>query len=303
MKDKAVVDPNKSKGNPMNTGLEQYLTRIRQIQPGIAIEAAVINNDGLVNDVVVVNGETVFRFAKGEYGKWALASELRILSAIRERVHLPVPIPDVAHDEVITYPFLRGEPLTRTVLAGLNEEDRLAVAEQMAVFLRDLHGTPLDESLPATMAPVRYQDWLAIRQQAIEKLCPLLMKHQRAWLNALFNDMLGNPENFAYNPCLIHGDLGCYHILFDPKAKRISGIVDFGVAGIGDPANDLACLMQYYGAAFVTSFQQWYPQIDEAMLRRARFYAHGLELQWLLNGLSSGEPFWFAAHLGNARDY
>ena len=82
----------------------------------------------------------------------------------------------------------------------------------------------------------------------------------------------------------------------------MSGVIDFGVAGVGDPANDLACLIQYYSESFVNLFQVWYPEMDGRMMRRARFYAQAIELQWMLNGLRSGEKFWFAAHIGNARD-
>lgn len=287
----------------MDEGLGQYITRIRELQPGIQIEAAVINNEGLANDVVVVNGETVFRFAKGEFGARALKNELLVLETVRDRIHLPVPVPGYTNNDVISYPFLRGEALTRTLLDRLNEPDRMVVMEQLATFLYDLHATPLSASLPNSTAPVKYQQWLSIRAKVEEKIYPQLLKHQSDWLNDLFNEMLDNSMNFAYTPRLIHGDLGCYHILFEPKTRRLSGVIDFGVAGIGDPANDLACLLQYYGLDFVRELAQWYPWIDEAVMKRARFYARGLELEWLLNGMESGEVFWFAAHLGNARGY
>jgi aminoglycoside 2''-phosphotransferase len=37
-------------------------------------------------------------------------------------------------------------------------------------------------------------------------------------------------------------------------------------------------------------------------LPRARFYAQSIELQWVLQGLESGETFWYTAHMGGARD-
>lgn len=285
----------------MSDRLEKYLIRIRGIQPGALTKSAVLNDEGLANDVVIVNAETVFRFAKNEYGVKVLKAELRVLQAIRPYVSLPVPAPFYSNSDVIAYPFLKGETLTRAILFGLDTNERKIVINQMAVFLKELHGVPVDETLPATLAPVRHADWIAIRRRVEDKIYPLLMKHQRAWVEQLFDGILPDESNFNYIPKLIHGDLGCYHILYDPSSKRLSGIIDFGVAGVGDPANDLACLIQYYGETFVNQFQAVYPEIDIYM-KRARFYAQAIELEWVLNGLHSGEIFWYTAHVGNARD-
>jgi aminoglycoside 2''-phosphotransferase len=78
-------------------------------------------------------------------------------------------------------------------------------------------------------------------------------------------------------------------------------VIDFGVAGLGDPATDVGSLLQTYGASFVAQLQAAYPEV-ERLLRRARFYAQAIELEWVLLGLKRGQPFWFTAHLGNARD-
>jgi aminoglycoside phosphotransferase (APT) family kinase protein len=40
---------------------------------------------------------------------------------------------------------------------------------------------------------------------------------------------LENPESTEYKPALIHGDLASYHILFDPQAGKITGVIDFGM--------------------------------------------------------------------------
>jgi len=89
--------------------------------------------------------------------------------------------------------------------------------------------------------------------------------------------------------------------LCDPAVGRLTGVIDFGTAGQGDPATDLGGLVQIYGEPFVRRMLAVYPEA-EALLPRARFYAEAIELQWVMRGLTSGEPFWFTAHLGGARD-
>ena len=159
------------------------------------------------------------------------------------------------------------------------------VADQLATFLRQLHAIPYDACVPVTPAPCRYADWLGIRRR----------------LETLFAEMLADPANFDYTPCLIHGDLACYHLLFDEPSRSLAGVIDFGAAGVGDLALDFACLLQYYGGSFIECLYDQYPAARH-YAKRAQFYAQALELQWVLSGLESGEAFWFTAHLGNARD-
>ena len=139
-----------------------------------------------------------------------------------------------------------------------------------------------------------------IRERATEKVYPLLLPHQKQWAERLFDTGLSDdPTFFDYAPALIHGDLAPYHILFD--GNRITGVIDFGVAGIGDPALDLGSLISSYGESFVCQMGAEYLELD-AVLPRARFYAQSIEIQWVLLGIETGESFWFTAHLGGARD-
>lgn len=278
-----------------------YLPQIQSICPDLPVETVSINSEGLVNDVAIVNGNTAFRFAKDDYGQRVLAIEVRLLELIRPHVTLAIPQPFYIGQEAIAYALLPGESLLRGCLDALNEQAKQQVADQLATFLRQLHAVPYDESVPVTPAPCRYADWIGIRRRVEERIYPLLMKHQRTWLEAFFKGMLDNPANFDYTPCLIHGDLSCYHLLFDVPSHSLTGVIDFGVAGIGDPAVDFACLLQYYGGSFIERLYGKYPAARH-YAKRARFYAQAIELQWVLSGLESGESFWFTAHLGNARD-
>jgi aminoglycoside 2''-phosphotransferase len=113
--------------------------------------------------------------------------------------------------------------------------------------------------------------------------------------------MLMNPHSFEYKPALIHGDLRPYHILINSQNCEITGVIDFGVAGVGDPASDIGTLINTYGESFVIKMKNSYPNLEE-YLARARFYAQSIELHWVLLGIEMGENFWFAAHLGCARD-
>ncbi len=88
------------------------------------------------------------------------------------------------------------------------------------------------------------------------------------------------------------------HVLFDSDRRQINGIIDFGTAGIGDPAGDLSVAISEYGESLVAEMAGYEQMVD--YLPRARFGAGTIELQWALAGLKGREPA--LAHLGGARD-
>jgi aminoglycoside 2''-phosphotransferase len=92
-----------------------------------------------------------------------------------------------------------------------------------------------------------------------------------------------------------------YHLLFDENKQSLNAVIDFGVAGLGDPATDLGTLISSYGESLINQVEHTYPDL-QTLIPRARFYAQAIELQCVLLGVESGEQYWFTAHLGGARD-
>ena len=116
-----------------------------------------------------------------------------------------------------------------------------------------------------------------------------------------FENHLADTTNFEYELRMIDADIPPYHILFNAEQRRISGIIDFGCAGLGDPAIDLGQILYNYGESFLDRFYHVYPEA-EGYLNRARFYAGAQEARWLLTGIERNEQMWFAVHVGSAKD-
>jgi len=283
---------------------EQLRQRIKMIMPELEITHLEHNREGLINDIVIINHELVFRFAKNDGYAQILNLELDILDLVRPRVDLPVPSPVYRGPGSVVYPILKGQALLRGNLLSMDKAGKKETAAQLGKFLHNLHTTPIDNvgwDLPTTLAPVSWKKWADIRSRVEEKVYPLLLRNQITWVENLFDNALNDPHNFDYTPALIHGDLAPYHILFDVQNGDITGVLDFGVAGIGDPALDLGSLISNYGESFAIQLGEAYPGLD-ALLPRARFYAQAIELQWVLLGIETEDKFWFTAHLGGARD-
>ena len=185
----------------------------------------------------------------------------------------------------------------------LKAQDRFAA--DLAAFLRDLHTIPSDAltaaGLPPAPSPLRspalWRDHLAaIRAE----LFPHLWADQQAAIEDLFAPVLVGRLAMTNQPALIHNDLAAYHLLANPNSV-LTGVLDFGEAGWGDPAADTAALISGYGESFVARMIAVYPAIA-AHLERARFRAAYIELEWALKGVRTTDPAWFLVHLGRARD-
>jgi aminoglycoside 2''-phosphotransferase len=285
--------------------LESYEGRIRKAVPKIKIDSITLNREGLMNDIVIVNGEIVFRFPKHEYSFKHLKNETRILRLLRNYISLEIPSPLYEIDDALAYRFIPGEALRRDVLLRLAEDDQQAIADQLAQFFKELHGIPVNEisdfEIPMADALMKYDGWVNAYQRIRDKVFPLLLPHARDWAEEHFESHLADKNNFEYELKVVDTDVPPYHILFDSKKNRISGIIDFGCAGLGDPAIDFGVIIYHYGESFLKRFYNLYPDA-EAYLKRARFYAAAHEVRWLLTGIERNEPFWFAVHIGSAKD-
>jgi aminoglycoside 2''-phosphotransferase len=291
----------------MSDLLAGYLARIQADLPALHIAAARLNSDGMMNDVVVVNDDLVFRFAKNEHAKTLLAYEAQLLQVIERVVTVPVPHIEHCTDTYMHYRFVPGVPLYRHTLLRADAATQDRLAHQLATFLQQLHSIP-PNYLPTppwqTAAPSESRRAFYERQLTdIEQhVFPLLWADQRAWINDLFAPLRdGTVDMDAFTPVLIHRDLAAYHILYTPQAGDLAGVIDYGTAGAGDAAADWGCLINTYGEQFVRRMHQFYP-IPQATIDRARFLAGALELEWALIGIQSPDLSMLLVHLGRARD-
>lgn len=95
---------------------EAYRVRITALAPDLQVET-VARDSGQFNDVLVVNGTWIFRFAKSPAGVASLPGEVVFLRAVAGRLPLATPEPryvslDGPHPGM-AYPLAPGEALSR----------------------------------------------------------------------------------------------------------------------------------------------------------------------------------------------
>jgi len=288
----------------MQQGMEYWREQVHKIFPDIQIDTIERHQEGLVNDVLIVNQAWVIRFTKTDWGEDLMDQEHKLLQLLQSKLSLATPRSEKRGDNVLVYPYLQGETFLRAIWAKASPMDQQALANRLGEFLRELHSinaSSLDWEIPLTLAPVTRETWEDIYQRLLEHVNPLLQPYQEEWMRSLFETAFESENFFRFDPVLVHGDLAPYHILYSPEDHRLKAVIDFGTAGMGDPATDLGCLISSYGESLVEKIAGQYPQYDE-YLPRARFYARAIELQWVLLGVETGETYWFTSHLGGARD-
>lgn len=285
--------------------LESYERRIREICPELSLENVSLNNSGLLNDVVIVNDELVFRFVKRDFGYKDPREEANLLHFLKKHIMLPIPVPFYQSPDALAYHLIRGVTLRRDVLMRLAEDDQQTIADQLARFFKELHNVPVNEisdfELPKVPAQMNYDGWTKAYERIREKVFPVLMPHTRDWAIEHFESYLADESNFEFELKMIHGDIPPYHIIFDPQQKRVGGVIDFGSAGFGDPAIDFGGIIYHYGESLMNRFYKVYAEA-ETYLKRARFYAGEKEIRWLLTGIERNDVRWFAIHVESAKD-
>jgi len=288
--------------------MQRYLERIRALCPDLVASHVEANTDGQINDVLIVNHERVFRFPKGDWGRIALAKETKILELASRWVDMPLPIFERYEDETgpfVAYKLIPGKPLYRNEILVQEGPVQNRLAGQLGTFLYQLHSIPLAEverhEIPRSDAMRTLDSWLGLYEEIKRELFPVMSAYTREWVARHFAPLCEGRLSLDYRAALIDGDIGPWHILYDQTARRITGIIDLGTGGIGDPALDLGVMVHVFGETFLRRMDRFYPRIGE-LVERARFFAGASELGWALNALRTKNPFWATVHLFSARD-
>lgn len=242
----------------------------------------------------LVNDSVVCRIPKRSAVAKQMACEIDILRVVRR--YVSVNVPDISYIgprlanmplSLTGYPLIEGVPLQH--LADHVERQRFFPL--LGEFLSELHSIPLD-ALPRDVLWFRWtgevqagpvNGWeeglrgFCARIQ--NKVLPLLRDNTRRTVTREIVSFINRPEHFAFQPVLIHGDFAAEHILVDTETGRVTGIIDFGDCGLGDPAYDVwPELNPYYTRP-----------VDDTFFVRQRFYRRFAPFHGALFGLQTGD--------------
>jgi macrolide phosphotransferase len=235
----------------MFNSAEQLLAAARE--QGLQLTAKRPELDGSGADFIVVH-------AVDEHGTpWVVrsprrpdvleraAAERRALALVRARIPAAVPDWRLFSPQVIAYPRLGGEPAAVIDMSAggyvwcFDEKNPPAVfIDSLASFLAALHGIAEEDAVAAGLSvqrPSQIREAYARRMERSREVLNVPDAVWRRWQAWLAGDSYW-PEHSA----LVHGDLHPAHILVNEE-RRVTGILDWTEAHVGDPATDFA--LQY----------------------------------------------------------
>lgn len=273
--------------------LPAYTDAIAKAYPELAISSAKpFSQDGQYNDIIIVNESLIFRFPRYDIGLKTLATEVEILQHIQNRTSLAVPNPQFVQFEgalddcFMGYRLLPGRALTRQDLPTITDDKVWQkLAQQLAGFLLELHGVPAGKlNLPLNETLAEFQRFF---EEVKTHLFSFMRPGARESVTEHFETYFNSPNLHQFQPVIRHGDFGAGNILWNPETAQVMGIIDFGFAGLGDPAIDIAAVSTL-GKPFFRHFRPLYPNI-EPLLQRADFYRGTYALYEALHGFKNGD--------------
>ncbi len=228
-------------------------------------------------------GMSILRVPRHAGAMRELVRESEILAIIGNT--LPVPIPQTAIQEVNGCAVSIHPRIDGTILAGLgalSPEEQRWLANDLADFLRALHGLPVEQFTPlATLRPSA--EWRAVLQRFETLVFPEIDAAEVGQMRKAFEDFLQICDTLPRH--MIHGDFGTGNILVD--GCRLAGVIDFSGCDIGDPAYDFASLAAGLGEAFTGQVLDRYMP-DPDLRQRMAFYRSTFPLLDILDHAEHG---------------
>jgi aminoglycoside 2''-phosphotransferase len=273
----------KESGMGEANALAGYIELLDAAFPTLEVQRSILFGEGWDSVALLVNDHLVFRFAKRPDAAVRQAREADLLPLLSDRLPLPVPRytytwtdPAWPGKRIVGYRLIAGESLMLT-----HPEHRATQAAQLGAFVSALHAVPLEEarrngivSRDAASLREAYRGFFA-RVRA--NMLPLFTEQEQAAIVACWSGYLDDDACFTFTPTLVHRDLVAEHVLFDPATGHLTGVIDWGDAGIDDPAVDFAGMRRQLGEEFAQQMMAAYhPTLDATALRRMDFYA-GME--------------------------
>jgi aminoglycoside phosphotransferase (APT) family kinase protein len=221
-----------------------------------------VKPDGTVNAIFRLGTDLSVRLPRRRGPTRPGSKELEWLPKLAPRLPLEIPVPIAQGRPNESYPwFWEIHTWIEGDLVPVEDIDAIEAARDLAAFVRALRevdpacapagrGIPLAERDP----DVRY--WLT-RHRGDPRVTP-------AWERALA------APAWEGAPVWHHGDLDVRNWLV--RDGRISGVIDWGSMGVGDPACDVMVAWKLHSAAARDAFREALPT-DNATWERARGWA------------------------------
>ncbi|MBM7645929.1 aminoglycoside 2''-phosphotransferase [Scopulibacillus daqui] len=241
--------------------VHERLQWISEQLPDLRIRKWKVDEQGWDNIVIMINDTWIFRFPRNVQVQKRLELEKQLLDKIKDpltEINVEVPMYRLMYDSMgklpvcSFYKMIKGIPLKSHLIQRLSPIKRHRMTDTLGEVLAIIHSFDIKQidlkGLEEEHTQAYWEDHFSDIKQ---KVFPLLAEWEQVKVTQLFDTFLTKWHIADLPKTLIHGDLSHHHIIYSEDKQRISGIIDFGDAKIGDPAYDFSGLYWDYGKDFL----------------------------------------------------
>ncbi|MBP3966058.1 aminoglycoside phosphotransferase family protein [Paenibacillus lignilyticus] len=230
-----------------------------------------VANSGHDNRTFHLGNEMSVRLPSHESYAAQVEKELTWLPKLRPHLTLPIQVPVAKGNPAEGYlwpwsinRWIEGETVSLAAIKDLNQ-----LAGDLAAFLKELQAIPASDGPPAGAHNFHRGGSLRVYHEetktTLENLKPILDTN-------VFHEMwdLALQSQWTEGPVWVHGDVAIGNLL--AQNGRLSGVIDFGILGTGDPACDYVMAWTFFDSESREIFLREVG-CDEGTRHRARGWA------------------------------
>jgi aminoglycoside phosphotransferase (APT) family kinase protein len=282
--------------SPSNDQSDEVFIRscFPQLPPGSMVELV----GGWDSRVFEIEGWIVRVPRRPEVTSWVRA-EIRLLAELAGHLTTRVPKFDLICDTgarlTLGHRKIPGRALRPS---DLEPTGAALLAAAAGRFLGELHAFPPDRAASllgaarsAAGSQVEHDVFITDVHQ---RVLPLFGRNDRSAAEGFLEEWY-EPKMRAFRPVLTHADLGPEHLLCE--SDRLSGVIDWSDARVGDPAIDLAWLLHGTPGDFGSRVLDSYPGNTDGIEQRSLFWHRLGPFHEVIYGLDRGDDRFVASGL------
>lgn len=277
----------------INEAIVARLVAIRM--PHLAVLPIAALPGGWDNRSFRVGDRWVARLPSADRYVAAIEKEHRVLPLLAGRLPLPIPrlAAAAAGGPAFARPWSIMEWIDGETAHGIVGPEQRALASDLAAFLGALHAVDPTQGPPPGAHSFGRGGPLASLDQDMRQALPRLGSRAAA---AAASWQRARASTFAGAAVWLHGDLHPGNLLV--RGGRLSAVIDWGLAAVGDPAADLSIAWRWFDADARRTFRTALPMDEGAWARGAGWATWKASVILAgLPGTNQSEREWAAATL------
>lgn len=209
---------------------------------GLIVHNMIVLGQGLDSTAYLVNNEYIFKQSKHDEARNNLKREIRVLNYLKGKITLQIPDIEYYSQEysICGYKEIKGNKLSPDIYNSFSDDEKDALAQDIALFLREMHAIPLPDidGLELHVIDDYRSDYETLRETVYDKI----PDKSKRYIDDLYKRILNDKRISQYDKALCHNDLSCNHILI--QDNKAVGIIDFGDAAVTDRDKDFVYLLE-----------------------------------------------------------